>query len=282
MSQSIDEQWTPQMLQDLDSIRGAVIDALVRAGLPSEVEDLMQDTFLIATRRLDTYDQELGSFRNWLIGIAYQRMRDMVKHDNVKTNVIERLRQDARHTHQLNNDPHADVFATAIASRVDTAYRLSEVLSLVAVAVEEEALFLRSMALLRDYEGNVQEAALAMGISASALRDSHRQVLDMAQVVDKALSLYRYRSENQVETPLSVGELLSCFPDPEETSSDRAWLRKVPLAVFRAGGWSAPKRELIAAVSFETGYNTTTSRHAVARCSRLFMVARTIAETGEL
>lgn len=281
MSSSVHEQWNAQMLEDWKSIRPMVISSATRMNQQREIEDVMQDVFLIANKKLDKFDAERGSFRAWLMGIAYNRLRQKVDDTSVDLRAMETLKGQAQHQHLLNNDPYGESMETGVIMRVDFALRLSEVMSLVAV-VEDPTLFARSMALLRTYDGNVQKASEAMGISAAALRDSHRQVLDMAKAIDNALKLHHERAEQADKSPLTVRELLSCFPDPDESEQDRQWLRRVPLAVFRAGGWNMPQRELVLEVSRQTGYSVVTSRHAVARCFRLFMVVRTVAETGTL
>lgn len=68
-----------------------------------------------------------------------------------------------------------------------------------------------------------------------ALRHSHRTVQDLVQLVDNSLNVHwARRAAGREGQPLSIRELLSCFPESKD--DDKQWLRTVPVAILRCGG----------------------------------------------
>jgi RNA polymerase sigma-70 factor (ECF subfamily) len=56
------------------------------AGLSDLAEDITQETWLIAVRRMRTFDPERGSFANWLCGIAANLLRNHFRAKQAATN----------------------------------------------------------------------------------------------------------------------------------------------------------------------------------------------------
>lgn len=63
--------------------------------LPGLTEDVLQETWLTAVRRLRSFDPERGSFSNWLGGIAANAVRSAVR----------KQRRHRRHTRPLDGAP---------------------------------------------------------------------------------------------------------------------------------------------------------------------------------
>jgi RNA polymerase sigma-70 factor (ECF subfamily) len=55
------------------------------AGLRDLVEDMLQDTWLTAVRRIRTFDPEQGSFAGWLRGIAANLLRNHLRRRQLRT-----------------------------------------------------------------------------------------------------------------------------------------------------------------------------------------------------
>src|SRR5262249_33426655 len=88
------------------------------AGLRDLADEVVQDTWLIAVRRMRRFDPEQGSFRAWLHGIAANVLRNQF-----------RLRQQRRKVQPLNGDiPAPDAATTAQAGR-EQAERIARALS---------------------------------------------------------------------------------------------------------------------------------------------------------
>src|SRR5262249_23977342 len=56
------------------------------AGLSDLADDITQETWLIAVRRIRTFDPERGSFANWLCGIAANLLRNHFRAKQAATN----------------------------------------------------------------------------------------------------------------------------------------------------------------------------------------------------
>jgi RNA polymerase sigma-70 factor (ECF subfamily) len=68
------------------------------AGLRQLADDAIQETWLVAVRRLRAFDPEVGSFQQWLCGIAA----------NVLRNQLRSLRRRAARSESLNGEVVAD------------------------------------------------------------------------------------------------------------------------------------------------------------------------------
>lgn len=89
------------------------------AGLRDLTDEVVQDTWLVAVRRIRRFDPEAGSFKAWLRGIAA----------NVLRNHLRRRRRAANHTLPLSGPyPAPDSAAQAIAER-ERAERIARALA---------------------------------------------------------------------------------------------------------------------------------------------------------
>ena len=123
------------------------------AGGGDEVDDLVQDTFLRAFRRIETF-RGGSSFRTWLMTIGSNLLKDSWRRR--KGRVVIPL--DARELVDEGSDPHGDAVAGDIAERVGRCVRRLPRLQ-------------RDVFLLRAQQGlEYQEIAGALGTTEGAAR----------------------------------------------------------------------------------------------------------------
>jgi RNA polymerase sigma-70 factor (ECF subfamily) len=74
------------------------LDAFVRwrcAGLRDWADDVLQETWLVAVRRIRSFDPERGSFADWLRGIAANLLRNQLRKRRATPSVNGRLEAQA-------------------------------------------------------------------------------------------------------------------------------------------------------------------------------------------
>lgn len=268
--------WTDEMLKDLDKVARSTMRQMTILGRRHDAEDIAQETFIVASRRLDTYDPAKGTFQAWLSGIA--------------NNLIKRGARTAGREAPVGGfqadeiHPYAPVSADiseGVTEQIFSAEKLARIMGLVYQVAENGFMVDRAVSLVRDHDGDVKEAAQVLGVTPAVIRHSLRIVQDLAQLVDNSLGVYWDRvAAGRLGQPLTVREILECFPSNDEAG--RQWLQVIPLAVLRAGGWNVPSAVLVETVSEMTGYTPNTTRIYIPRAERLYCVARSLAETGSL
>ena len=237
MSKATEEVWTAERIEALKQSRRAVKSYLSKWGLTFlDAEYVVQETYLQATRKIDSFDPERGSFAEWINAVAVNQARSMVRAHN------SRAKTDQVYKNlQLSQDALVDEPQLAWEDSSVTIERIGTVLAMVKLSVEHQHLFERSLVLIRDFDGDVSAAAVSLGVSAAALRESHRQIMELAIVIDRALALHWQRKEQGLEDePVRVRDLLACFPDVSE-KTERTWLKSVPYALIVSGAWSKPE-----------------------------------------
>lgn len=268
--------WTEDMLNDLEKVKRSTIRQMTILGRRHDAEDIAQETFIVATRRLDTFDPAKGTFQAWLSGIA----NNLVKRGGRTAGreaPVGGFQADEVHPYA----PVAADISEDVTEQIFSAEKLARIMGLVYQAAENGFMVDRAVTLVREYDGDVKQAAEVLGVTPATMRNSLRVVQDLAQLVDNSLGVYWDRvAAGRLGQPLTVREILECFPSSDEV--ERQWLRVIPLAVLRAGGWNVPASELITAVSEMTGYTPNTARIYIGRAERLYCVARSLAETGSL
>ena len=108
------------------------------AGLPDFAEDITQETWLVAVRRLREFDPERGRFTSWLRGIAANALRNHFRARRVRTMQSLGERDLAEPTKDVNQ---AELIARALAElpeRYEAALRAKylDALSVAAIAAE--------------------------------------------------------------------------------------------------------------------------------------------------
>ncbi|RUQ20908.1 RNA polymerase sigma factor [Kocuria sp. HSID16901] len=276
MGQTV-KTWSPEMIRAWENTRPIVLNRLSRAQRTREVEDVMNEVWIAAAEGLDSFDEQRGSFQGWINGIAVRQSLRMVRSEARRGNTTEAIAQAASSGVSTVYDVVAEDFGDAVAGEVSDWAHVSEVLRMVRAAVSQRRLFDRSMRLILECDGDVGEAARRFGIAAPALRDSHRNVLDLARVIQRALSSYWRRREERVDRAVSFRDLLNCLPAESEES--RAWIGTIARAVASRGGFGNVSAADVAQM---TGMAEVTARHCLARTSWLLMIARTVLENGDL
>ncbi|MFC6352650.1 sigma factor [Rothia nasimurium] len=240
------------------------------------VDDVHQNIYLAAKDGYDRFDPTLGSFSQWITGIAQRQAQAYLRQKNRQTLLEYKAYGDSQVVSSYMHTV-ADDIADGVIARLDTAVNISHVLKVVKLAVEPQ-LYARSLSLIRDYEGQASVAASRMGLEVAALRESHRNVQEIARVADRALKGHYERVDK--DAPVTVREVLACFPQDGENDMERTWLRIIPLAVMGVGAFALERDALVTKVAQVTGYAPVTVRHAVARFERLCAVAKTVLESG--
>jgi len=112
---------------DLFRDHGPSVAKLTRAygAPPSEVEDVVQEVFLAAWRRLADYDRN-RPFRAWLFAIALNRVRDMARRRRVRafffgaTELDEGVTQIETETVDPETEAHHRLALEAVSRRIAT------------------------------------------------------------------------------------------------------------------------------------------------------------------
>lgn len=268
--------WTQSMLNDLAKVQGSIARQMTVLGRRDDAEDIAQETFIVANRRLASYDPAKGAFQSWLAGIANNLIKQGTR-KYLNESPVGGFLADEVHTYT----PVSADIGEMVTEQIFSAEKLSRVMALVYQASEHQFTVDRAMVLVRDCDGEVKEAAEKLGLTSATLRHSLRAVQDLAQLVDNSLEVYWQRvSSGRLGEPLTVREILDCFPNGDDT--DHQWLKVIPMAVLRCGGWNVDSSVLVRRVAETTGYTPNTARSLINRCHRLYGVARSLAETGTL
>lgn len=280
MSQSIStDQWTRDRLAAWEKTRDSIARHLGPRHRDS-IDDVHQEVFLAATTSMHSFDSTLGNFNQWISGVANKQAANFLKKTYRNYLLAEEAASVAQVPNSYMHTTEAD-HADEVIAQLDTLVRVSRVLKIIEGTFDER-LYLRSIALIRDFDGDYAVAARRLGVEVAALRESHRQMMELAQVIDRALEGHYLRAKAGLAGEVvTVREILGCFPDPDAGEIERTWMRAVPLAVMSAGAFAVERAELVAKVSQLTGYSLVSARHVIARCERLCIVARAVLESGE-
>lgn len=139
---------------------GAVARFLSAAGGGDDVDDLVQEAFFKAFRKLDGY-RATASFRTWVMSIGSNALKDLRRRD-ARRPVLE---LDDRQIVDESASPHATVVASDLEKRLQ-----NEVLRLPAKQ--------REVFLLRSQQGNdYGEIAEVLGTSVGAARVHYHQAV---------------------------------------------------------------------------------------------------------
>lgn len=270
-------QWSEQRLEDFAGVRRYIFKHMNSLGKSHDAEDLAQNVFLTATQRMDTFDPAKGTFQGWLMGIAQNHIHRKARGAQVWETLVGAFQVDD----EYGVEPTHEDISIAVTEKIFVAERMSKVLELVYQISDARYMVDRSLVLVRECDGDISKAARRLGLAPHALRYSHRKVQELVQLVDNSLNVHwSRRASGREGEPLSVRELLSCFPEPSE--AENQWLRTIPVAVIRCGGWNVDQESLYSGVMELTGYSANTCRILVNRCRWYYHVARTIAEYGTL
>ncbi len=130
----------------------AVAQFLAAAGAGNELEDLVQEAFFRAFRRIDTF-RGGASFRTWVMAIASNALKDLRRRERRRIR-LDPLDRDAAHCHT----PYEDARARELESRFqDGVFRLPPMQ--------------RDVFLLRAQQGlSYEEIAVALGTTPGAAR----------------------------------------------------------------------------------------------------------------
>lgn len=139
-----------------------------------DAEEVVQDTFEYAFRRLDRYDSNRAQLKTWLYQIAISRCRNKRRRKWLPTFSLNRLQEQGRDI----DDPDA--------RRPDDAAQLSGEKQRVWQAVQALSPKLRATALLRYYDGlSYREIGTILAISPktaeSRMRLAHKRLRDLLQ-----------------------------------------------------------------------------------------------------
>ena len=134
-------------------------------GHPEDAEEVLQDSFEYAFRRLHTFDASKSAFRTWLYRIAISRARNKRRRKWLPTAPLQEV-GDIRDDHQP--DPHAIAQMTEEQQRVWN-------------AVQSLSPKLREVAVLRYYDGlKYREIGAILGIAEksaeSRMRLAHKKL----------------------------------------------------------------------------------------------------------
>lgn len=254
-------QWSEQRLEDFAGVRRYIFKHTNSLGHSNDAEDMAQNVFINATQRLDTFDPAKGTFQGWLMGIAQNHIHRKARGAQVWESPVGAFQTDD----EYGVEPVQEDISIAVTEKIFVAERMSKVLELVYQISDARYMIDRSLVLVRECDGDISKASRQLGVAPHALRHSHRTVQDLVQLVDNSLNVHwARRAAGREGQPLSIRELLSCFLESKD--DDKQWLRTVPVAILRCGGWNVDQESLYAGVMELTGYSANTCRIMVNRC----------------
>lgn len=269
--------WSEEMTQAWKATRGLIVHTLAGGGCVQDVDDVLQKTWLAANSSLSSFDPEKGTFAHWIKGVARkQALRHMAgeAHRSKATSAAESAAaSDAVTPYDvIGADP-----GLLVMEQLDAIRRVSQVMVVLRQVVGDVPVLLeRSMHLVLDCDGDVPAAARSLDVRQEALRDSHRNILDLAQVIDKALHAHwMRRSEGRTQEPVTARDLLGCLPAAD--AEHRQWITAMVKAVVACGGFECVTATALAEA---TGWSVTYCRHGLARTQRLLSVALSVIRTG--
>lgn len=269
--------WSEEMTEAWKATRGLIVHTLAGGGCVQDVDDVLQKTWIAANSSLASFDAEKGTFAHWIKGVARkQALRHMTgeAYRSKATSAAEAAAaSDAVTPYDvIGTDP-----GLLVMEQLDAIRRVSQVMVVLRQVVGDVPVLLeRSMHLVLECDGDVPRAARALDVRQEALRDSHRNILDLAQVIDKALTGHWARSNaGRADAPVTTRDLLECLP--ADDAEHRQWITAMVKAVMACGGFECVTATALAEA---TGWSVTYCRHGLARTQRLLSVALSVIRTG--
>jgi RNA polymerase sigma factor (sigma-70 family) len=260
-----------ELMEVVRASAGVIRSMLAPTGLVSDVEDVLQETWISVSKARHTYDPSQGEIRSWVNTIARRRatdhLRKLTRHQAVQ-NAVEFTAQ--RPSLGPFNVVEAS-FADAVDGRLDGMGRIGRVLRMTREAMGGSAAFDRTMRLILFEDEDVAATARKLGVSEAAVRDSRRETIRVAHVVDRSL---QKRQSTQRPT---MRDLLECLP--QETDGQGSWAQTMGRAIARAGSFQAVN---VATIQQITGWSYNTARQYMTETSWLMSLARTVIVAGEV
>lgn len=260
-----------ELMEAVKASAGVIRSVLAPRGIGADVEDVVQETWISVSKARHTYDPSQGEIRSWVNTIARRRATDHLRKLSRQHAVQEAVEFTVRGTSPGPYDVVEASFADSVDGRLDLMGRFGRVLRMTRQAMGDSAAFDRTMLLLLFEDGDVPTTARKLGVSEAAIRDSRRETIRVAQVVDRALS-----KREDIEHP-TLRDLLECLP--QETDGQGSWAQTMGRAIAQTGSFSKVN---IATIQKITGWSYNTARQYMAETSWLMSLARTVIVAGEV
>ncbi|MGX6397262.1 sigma factor [Rothia kristinae] len=271
--------WTEAMTDAWLGTRNVIAGVLAGAGQAQDTNDVMQKTWIAANASLERFDPELGTFEAWMRGIGHFQAKKHLAAESGKARINDAVAMAAASGALTPFDVVGADPGEQVMSQLDAIRRISRVLVILRQVVGDVPVLLeRSMHLVLTCDGDASVAARRLGVRVEALRDSHRNILDLAQVIDKALDRHWARVNEGIKGGVQFWEVRECLPGAEGGPT-RRWVTALGDAVAMCGGLG---RVTPAVLAERTGWSETTCRHGLARTLRLMSVATPLIRDGEL
>lgn len=267
------QTWTGEMLAALDATRPIIASVLRPAGRTDEVGDVLSETWIAAEKSLPAFDPERGPFGAWIATIARRQALRLIRRDVAAARLQESVEHAAASGITTVFDVAHEGFADELVERLADWEQTVRILSITRAVMVHPELVDRTLTLLIAHHGCVETAAAALGVKAGALRETHRRVVDVVHVVEKALEGHESRCRlGLASQPVTLGELLRLLPSRWEGQAGLLQLvATVPL------GQLTP-----AHVAQATGWSVSTARQRLAQTRDLLQVGLVVLESGGL
>lgn len=267
------QTWTGEMLAALDATRPIIASVLSPAGRVDEVGDVLSETWIAAEKSLPAFDPERGPFGAWIATIARRQALRLIRRDVAAARLQESVEHVAASGITTVFDVAHEGFADELVERLADWEQTVRILSITRAVMVHPELVDRTLTLLIAHHGCVETAAAALGVKAAAFRETHRRVVDVVHVVEKALEGYESRCRlGLAGQPVTLGELLRLLPGRWEGQAGLLQLiATVPL------GQLSPTH-----VAQATGWSVSTARQRLAQTRDLLQVGLVVIESGGL
>ena len=197
--------WSQEMTEAWKATRGLIVHTLAGGGCVQDVDDVLQKTWIAANASLGSFDPEKGAFAHWIKGVARKQALRHMSGEAYRSKAVGAAEAAAASDAVTPYDVTGTDPGLLVMEQLDAIRRVSQVMVVLRQVVGEVPVLLeRSMHLVLDYDGDVPAAARGLEVRQEALRDSHRNILDLAQVIDKALSEHWARAQRLLSVALSV------------------------------------------------------------------------------
>lgn len=259
------------LLEAVESARARIIVPMLRAaGLAGWADDVAGEVSESAWKSREKFDPSRGRLQGWVNQIANWRTIDRINHEQGRNgdllpevpaglSVEEQLERAEEATHGREV---ADI-AEAVVEKLAVAEWLRPVMAATA-GVMDPTIFMHGLLTHIRYDGDIQTAAKAFGVSEARCRE-HKRLMELhAQVILRAWKT-RQELAGQAAT---IRDLVDCLPEPGVAGS---WTRQMAEALMQ---WRGPLSEVKAEdVQELTGWSFDTARQYLSITKTLLQVA---------
>lgn len=252
-----------EVVRLIDESEPAIRSAM-RGFSQDDIDDVKQETWIQINRSLAGL-KDTRNLAGWVYKTARNKAHDHVRKINAERRKNEHFEHMSTGREQSPVSLDIEDFSHNVDSRQTASEMLSELMPRVESLMANRVTCARAVELITRYYDDVADAARAMAVSESVVRDARREFVRCALTISRALEL---RAEHPV---LTRGILLECMPSGVGESG--TWIREIMEHILNLGG---PAKATVAQLMERTGKQANTVRQYKAEAEHLASVVATI------